>query len=138
VIILYDGECRFCRWAVAWALDRDERRAVHVAPIQSSTGARLLADIAPAERLREVHVVHDDGRRESGGTAARAVLSALPSTRRLARLADLSPRATDALYAFVADHRGQFGRLVPDRAKRRADRVLTNYTRPPTRTGVKE
>jgi predicted DCC family thiol-disulfide oxidoreductase YuxK len=40
------------------------------------------------------------------------VLDVLPSARRLAWLARLSPRVTDAGYRVVARHRGFFGRLV--------------------------
>src|SRR4051794_215605 len=121
-IVLYDGECGFCRWAVAWALERDRDGVLSVAPIQSPTGAQLLADLDPAERLRAVHVVHDDGRRESGGAAARAVLEA--TARPLARLAGMSPRATELVYRLVAGNRSRVSRLVPRRAKLRADRLL--------------
>jgi predicted DCC family thiol-disulfide oxidoreductase YuxK len=63
--------------------------------------------------MRSMHVVYADGRRLSGGAAASAVLDVLPSVRRLAWLAALSPRATDAAYRLVARHRGVFGRLWP-------------------------
>jgi predicted DCC family thiol-disulfide oxidoreductase YuxK len=129
MIVLYDGECGFCRWTIAWALARDEGHLLVVAPIQSGAGARLLADIPPAERLRSVHVVYDDERRESGGSAAREVLKLLPSARPLAWLADRAPRWADRVYGFVAEHRRRFSQLVPDRAKRRADAVLAERTR---------
>jgi predicted DCC family thiol-disulfide oxidoreductase YuxK len=119
VIVLYDEDCGFCRWTMAWALRRDRDRALTVAPIQSPTGARLLADLTPAERLSSVHVVHDDGRRESGGAAVRDVLSALPSRHPVARVAGI-PTA----YRFAARHRSRLSRLVPARAKRRADAVV--------------
>ena len=79
MIVLYDGDCGFCRWTVAWALKRDRNGVLEIAPIQSPTGDRLLADLPPAERLSSVHVVGDDGGRESGGAAVREVLDALPS-----------------------------------------------------------
>jgi predicted DCC family thiol-disulfide oxidoreductase YuxK len=119
VIVLYDGECRFCRWTIAWALERDAHRALAVAPIQSPAGARLLADLPAAERLRSLHVVHDDARRASGGAAVRDVLDALPSARALAWVASRSPRFTDFIYGVVARHRGQIGRLVPRRRDER-------------------
>jgi predicted DCC family thiol-disulfide oxidoreductase YuxK len=122
VIVLYDGDCGFCRWMVAWALERDRYRVMEVAPIQSPTGERLLAGLEPAERLRTVHVVRDDGRRTSGGAAAREVLEV--TARPLARLAAFSPRATDLVYRLVAGQRSRLSRLVPRRAKLRADRML--------------
>ena len=122
MIVLYDGDCGFCRWMVAWALERDRDGVLTVAPIQSPAGERLLADLEPAERLRSVHVVHDDGRRTSGGAAAREVLEV--TARPLARLAAFSPRVTDLVYRLVAGQRSRLSRLVPRRAKLRADRML--------------
>jgi predicted DCC family thiol-disulfide oxidoreductase YuxK len=112
VIVLYDSDCGFCRWTLDWALARDRDHLLEPHPIQSAKGAELLSDLEPDERLRSAHVVHPDGRRESGGAAMRAVLDVLPSARRLAWLARLSPRATDAAYGFVARNRSFFGRLV--------------------------
>jgi predicted DCC family thiol-disulfide oxidoreductase YuxK len=112
VIVLFDSDCGFCRRTLDWALARDRDHLLEPHPIQSATGAELLADLDPTERLRSAHVIHDDGRRESGGAAMRAVLDVLPSARRLAWLARLSPRATDAGYRVVARHRSFFGRLV--------------------------
>lgn len=133
MIVLYDEECGFCRWTLAWALKRDRNHVLAVAPIQSATGARLLGDLEPAERLRAVHVVHDEARRESGGAAVREVLKALPSARPLARLADISPRLTDRVYRLIAEHRRQLSRLVPASAKLRADRMLALSSEPATR-----
>ena len=114
--MLYDSDCGFCRWTLDWALARDRDHVLEPHPIQSAKGAELLADLDPDERMSQAHVVHDDGRRDSGGAAMRAVLDVLPQARRLAWLARLSPRATDAGYRFVARHRGFFGKLVRLRA----------------------
>lgn len=124
MIVLYDADCGFCRWAMAWAMRRDHRNVLVTAPIQSSLGAKLLADVVPSERLRSAHVVRDDGCRRSGGAAAADVLSALPQTRVLGRLVRGLPRITDLLYALVAVRRKSFGRLVGEEARRRADDVL--------------
>lgn len=124
VIILYDGECGFCRWTTAWALRRDRHDVLAVAPIQSPTGATLLADLAPTERTRSVHVVHADASRDSGAPAVLAVLSALPSTAPLARLLAAWPRGIGLGYRLVAGHRREVSRLVPARAKRKADGLL--------------
>jgi predicted DCC family thiol-disulfide oxidoreductase YuxK len=124
VIVLYDADCGFCRWAMAWALRRDRRHALVPVPIQSQLGGELLADVSPGERLRSAHVVRDDGSRRSGGAAAADVLSALPATRALGRLARGLPGATALLYRVVAGRRETFGRLVGGEARRRADRLL--------------
>ena len=118
VIVLYDADCGFCRWAMAWAMRRDDHRVLVSVPIQSPLGSE------PNDRLRSAHVVVDDGRRRSGGAAAAEVLSALPPTRALGRLADRLPSTTALLYGVVAKRRIGFGRLVGNEARARADRLL--------------
>ncbi len=124
MIVLYDADCGFCRWAMAWALGHDRRRALVVVPIQSQLGSQLLGDLSPSERLDAAHVVRDGGTRDSGGVAAAEVLGVLPQTRALGRLARRLPVPTAALYGFVAAHRHGFGRFVGAAARRRADRLL--------------
>lgn len=124
MLVLYDADCGFCRWAMAWALGHDPRRALVAVPIQSELGSQLLADLSLGERLDAAHVVHDDGARDSGGPAAAEVLGALPRTRPIARLARRLPAPTAALYGLVATHRHGFGRFVGAAARRRADRLL--------------
>lgn len=124
MIVLYDADCGFCRWAMAWALGHDRRRALVAVPIQSQLGAQLLADLSPAERLDAAHVLRDDGTRKSGGSAAAEVLGVLAQTRALGRLARRLPAPTAVLYGLVAAHRHGFGRYVGGEARRRADRLL--------------
>jgi predicted DCC family thiol-disulfide oxidoreductase YuxK len=110
---------------MAWAMRRDRCRALAALPIQSSLGNKLLEDVVPSERLRWAHVIRDDGRRRSGGAAAAEVLSVLPPTRALGRLACRWPRTTAVLYGVVAARRKSIGRLVGKKARRRADDLLT-------------
>jgi len=124
MIVLYDAECGFCRWAMAWAVRRDHRHVLVIVPIQSPLGSELLVDVVPGERLRSAHVVREDGRRRSGGAAAAEVLSALPATRALGRLACRMPRTAALLYGAVAARRKSFGRFVGQEARRRADELL--------------
>ncbi len=124
MIVLYDAECGFCRWAMAWAVRRDHRHVLVTAPIQSPLGCELLVDVVPSERLRSAHVIRDDGRRRSGGAAAADVLSVLPPTWVLGQLAHNLPGTTALLYGAVAARRKSFGRLVGKEARRRADRLL--------------
>jgi predicted DCC family thiol-disulfide oxidoreductase YuxK len=124
VIVLYDADCGFCRWAMAWVVKRDHRHVLVPVPIQSPLGCELLLDVVPSERLRWAHVVHDDGARRSGGAAAADVLSVLGPTRVLGRLAHSLPRTTALLYGVVAARRNSFGRLVGQEARRRADDLL--------------
>jgi predicted DCC family thiol-disulfide oxidoreductase YuxK len=125
VIVLFDADCGFCRWAMAWALRLDRRHLLVAVPIQSELGAELLADLDPSERLSAARVLDEAGRRLSGGAAAAEVLGALAPTRGLARLARRLPGPTELLYGAVAGQRSQLGRLVSARARRRADRLIT-------------
>jgi predicted DCC family thiol-disulfide oxidoreductase YuxK len=109
---------------MAWALRRDRHHVLVAMPIQSPRGSELLADVVPDERLRRAHVVCGDGRRRSGGAAAADVLSVLPATRVLGRVARGLPRTTALLYDAVAARRRSFGRLVGRDARRRADEAL--------------
>jgi predicted DCC family thiol-disulfide oxidoreductase YuxK len=124
VIVLYDADCGFCRWAMAWAMRRDHNHVLVSVPIQSPLGSELLVNVIPSDRLRSAHVVLNDGCRRSGGAAAADVLSVLPPTRVLGRLARSLPRTTALLYGVVAARRKSFGRLVGKEARRRADDLL--------------
>jgi predicted DCC family thiol-disulfide oxidoreductase YuxK len=109
---------------MAWAVRHDRDQVLVTVPIQSPLGSELLTGIAPGERLRAAHVVGDDGHRGSGGDAAAEVLAALPATRALGRLARGLPGTTALLYGVVAARRKSFGRLVGNKARRRADDLL--------------
>jgi predicted DCC family thiol-disulfide oxidoreductase YuxK len=124
VIVLYDTDCGFCRWAAARAVSLDHLGVLVPVPIQSSLGAELLVDLDPSDRHRAAHVIGDDGRRRSGGDAAADVLGVLPSTQALARLARSLPRTTNLLYGLVALRRQSFGQLIGPKARQRADRLL--------------
>ncbi len=126
LVLLYDADCGFCRWAVVRALDRDAAGILEPIRIQSARGAQLLADLDERERLGAVHVISADGSRRSGGAALGVLLDVLRRPA-LARLATLSPPLTDRAYRFVADNRRQFSRLVSAKAKRRADERLAAF-----------
>jgi predicted DCC family thiol-disulfide oxidoreductase YuxK len=124
LIVLYDADCGFCRWAAAWALRHDRHDRLVAAPIQSALGAELLGDLSPDERLASAHAVEADGRRRSGGAAAAEVLETLDATALLGHLARRLPAVTSRLYAAVAARRVAVGHLVGKGARRRADSLL--------------
>lgn len=124
MIVLYDNDCGFCRWSIAWALRHDAGKRLIAVPIQSPLGAELLAELDEGERLRSAHVIDEAGARRSGGAAAADVLSELAPTRAFGRLANLAPGPTSSLYGFVASHRHGVGRFVGASARRNADQLL--------------
>jgi predicted DCC family thiol-disulfide oxidoreductase YuxK len=121
VTVLYDHDCGFCRWSVGCLLAWDRAGRLRVLAIQSPDGQRLLADLAPEQRLASAHAVDAAGRRASGGDALAPVAAVLPAGAPLAALARRAPGLARAGYRALAGRRTLFGRLVSDGARERAD-----------------
>ena len=124
-ILLYDEDCGFCRWSLSWVLRADRRGRLTPLPLGSPEADRLLADLAPAERAASWHLAAPDGRRWSAGYAAPPLLRLLPGGRLPASVLGAAPELTDRAYRWVAEHRSAFSRLIPDRSKARADRLIS-------------
>ena len=116
-VLLYAGNCRFCRWAARTiaALDRGQQLAV--LPLADEETGRLLDAVPENRRTESWWVVCRDGVPVAGKSGAGIVLlTEIRSTRLLGRVLGaigLSP-LIDALDAFVARHRGRLSRFVPD------------------------
>ena len=113
--LLYDAECRLCRFA-ARILDRlDRDRELAILPLQDAEATALLADLPEEERLATWRVALDDGTLAGRGAGAPALLRSVRLTRPAGRALGLVPeRALEAAYDLVAGNRGRLGRLVPD------------------------
>ena len=131
VTVLYDRDCGFCRWSVGRLLAWDRGGRLRPVAIQSDEGERLLADLAPAQRLASAHAIDASGRRTSGGDALAPVAEALPGGRPLAAVARRAPGLARACYDAIAGRRPLLGRLVSDRAKERADRRIAERAAQP-------
>ena len=129
-VLLYDDDCGFCRWSVAWVLRRDRRGSFDVAPIQSRAGDELLAGIDPERRLESWHLALPDGQVHSAGAGFAPLARLVGRWSQLARLAERFPRGADAAYRLVAGRRGIFGRLVTARARAAADRAIAERRLP--------
>lgn len=108
--LLYDGDCRFCRFAARVVVAWDRKGVLGVLSFTDPEAAPLLAGIS--ERLTSWHLVQPDGRCASRGRGVLELLALLPATRPLAPLLSLLP--LEALYDLVSRNRGRLGRLVPD------------------------
>jgi predicted DCC family thiol-disulfide oxidoreductase YuxK len=128
--LLYDAECRFCRWSGAWVLRADRARRLEPVALQDPVALELLRSMNAEERMASWHLVGPDGVVRSGAAAAAPLLRLLPGGRVPARSAELAPGVVEWTYGRVVDLRGELGRLLSDRAIARADRLIASRRRP--------
>ncbi|HEX6601288.1 MAG TPA: DCC1-like thiol-disulfide oxidoreductase family protein [Solirubrobacterales bacterium] len=119
-IVLYDGDCGFCKWLLAGLLRFDGARRLRPVALQRPEAEELLADLDPAARMESMHVVSPDGTRASAGAALPSLLRLLRGGRFPAAVFGRFPRLTSAGYRWIATHRVGISRFVPRRWKRRA------------------
>ena len=123
-ILLYDDDCGFCKWAVSLITSWDRHRRLAPRSIQSRLGHGLLSDLSPGSQLASMHLASPSGERFSGGAAATPLLRLLPGGSFFAWVAQKVPRLTDSAYDWVAAHRSQLSKAVPERVKLRASARL--------------
>lgn len=117
-VLLYDGDCRFCRFAARLVVSLDRDHELALLPFADQAAAPLLELIPAGARLDSWHLLLPGGRRASRGRGAVELAGLIPVTSRLAPLLRVLP--LDAIYDLVARKRRLLGRLVPDgRAPRR-------------------
>ena len=122
--LLYDAECRFCRWSLAWVLRSDRRQAVRPVALQTGEALKLLGPMGEAERMRSWHLVAPDGRTALAGAAAAPLARLLPGGRGPAALLGLSPSLVERAYECIARHRSSLSRPLSRGAIRRADELI--------------
>jgi predicted DCC family thiol-disulfide oxidoreductase YuxK len=121
--ILYDADCGFCRWSLAWVLRWDRHRRLEPVALQDPRAEALLGPMPEAERMESWHLVGPDGV-ASAGAAAPPLLRLLPGGGPPAALAERFPGAVERAYRWVADHRGVLARPLGERALGRADALI--------------
>lgn len=124
-VVLYDGTCGFCGGAVRWVLRRDRHRVFRFAPLDSDAGRRVLARHGVVADGGTV-VVFDGGGVFVRGDAVLRIVRRVGGIWHLLRVGAVLPRPVrDALYDWVARHRGSLGKALRTRpisdAERRAD-----------------
>jgi predicted DCC family thiol-disulfide oxidoreductase YuxK len=118
-LVLYDGECGFCRTSLGWLLRWDRRGRLEPVALQSARAADILAELSEEERMDSWHLVSPDGERWSAGAAAPQLLRLLPGGRVPARVLDAAPGITERAYRFVARHRASLGHALKNPLKSR-------------------
>ncbi|MGO9063290.1 MAG: thiol-disulfide oxidoreductase DCC family protein [Myxococcaceae bacterium] len=115
-LLLWDGDCGFCRRGVLQLERRDAEGAFRALPYQEAPSPPMTAELREA-CARAVHVVTPEGRVLRGGRAVLYVLGRLGHPR-LARLLGLPPLvwAVGLGYWLVARNRQLFSRVLFRRA----------------------
>jgi len=104
-VLVYDGDCRFCkRWVRRWQKRTGER--VEYAPYQGP-GVLLRLGIPLAAARRSVQLAMPDGVVYQGAEAVFRVIALAPGLHPLARLGRLPILRwiAERFYRFVANHR---------------------------------
>jgi predicted DCC family thiol-disulfide oxidoreductase YuxK len=116
-VLLYDGDCRFCRASARAVAALDRRRSLAILPLDDPSVAELLAAL-PAERRGEsMSVVQPDGWVLSAGDALIELTRMLPGGELLASAAYRNQglrRLFGRGYRLVASHRALLSRLTPN------------------------
>jgi predicted DCC family thiol-disulfide oxidoreductase YuxK len=119
-LVLYDADCGFCKWLLAWLLRWDRAARLRPLALQRPEADELLPGLAPDQRAASWHLISPAGVRYSAGAAIPPLFRLLPGGRAAAFAFALSPGLTERGYLCVAAHRSQLSTLVPSRAKQRA------------------
>ena len=111
-LVLWDGDCGFCRRSVEWAARRDGGRRLEFVPYQAAPSPPMTPALREACG-RAVHVLTPDGRTLRAGRAALRVLAAA-GWPRLARVLAVPPLIwlVELGYLLVAHHRRFFSRVL--------------------------
>ncbi|MBI3128637.1 MAG: DUF393 domain-containing protein [Candidatus Tectomicrobia bacterium] len=111
-LLLWDGDCGFCRRSVAWVEARDRAGRIRSVPYQQASSPPMTDELRRA-CARWVHLILPDGRVLRAGRAALGVL-ALLGWERSAALLSLPPFVwlVEAGYWLVSENRGRLGRRL--------------------------
>jgi predicted DCC family thiol-disulfide oxidoreductase YuxK len=114
-VLLYDADCRICRFTARTVARLDRERELALLPLQDPAAKPLLASLHEDRRLETWRLVRSDGALTGYGAGVPELLAATRLGRPAGRLLGLLPPGVlDAGYGFVARHRGRIGRFVPD------------------------
>ena len=109
-VILYDGQCAFCRACARLLRRLDRRDRLVLLDFNRSEADPLLAALPAAERRSALHLANTDGTVHSAGPALRQALGAAlgPAAGRLLSRAFAEP-VIDIGYQIVAARRRHLG-----------------------------
>ncbi len=105
-VILFDGDCGFCRRSVARILCWDRQGRLRPVALQDPEADTLLGSMEAERKWASWHLVTAEGRVYSAGAAFPPLLRLLPGGRPLAVLAAALPGLTERAYQWVSRTRG--------------------------------
>ena len=77
-LILFDGECNLCNWAVNFVLHKDRREIFLFSPFQSESGREILSELRLKNREVETVYFLENDEVYSKSTAVLRILGKLP------------------------------------------------------------
>jgi predicted DCC family thiol-disulfide oxidoreductase YuxK len=106
-IVLYDGVCALCDWAVGFILDHDPSGRFRFAPLQSEIGRRLSEQHQLQADAMDTMVLIDDGKAHIRSDAALRIGLLLGHWPAMAgeTLAVIPKPLRDGLYRWIARNR---------------------------------
>ena len=116
-VLLYDGDCRFCRASARAVAALDRRRSFAILPLDDPAAAVLLASVPAEGRSKSMSVVQPDGWVLSAGDALIELTRVLPGGQLLASAAwqnQALRRLFGRGYRLMASRRALLSRVIPD------------------------
>ena len=111
-LILWDGECEFCRRTVAWIQSKDHRGLFAASPYQEVASPPMTPELHAACEYA-VHLITTEGKTLRAGRAVLYIVERI-GWGGFARLLTLPPMIwlVEIVYKIVAKNRPLFARLV--------------------------
>lgn len=112
-LLIWDGECGFCRNALTWMLRQDHSGRFRPVPYQELPSPPM-TPLLRQQAERAVQVITPEGRQMSGGRAVLFVLEQVGWHPALVRLASRQPfvSVVELGYRIVARNRTFFSRFL--------------------------
>jgi len=109
-LLIYDGECNFCKyWAARWRKSAEGR--VDFTPLQDRQLEIQFPEVPQSELERAIHFIDDDGAVYLGAEAVFRSRAKSPKSQLLLRLYQRSrvfAKISELVYHFVSQHRSFF------------------------------
>jgi predicted DCC family thiol-disulfide oxidoreductase YuxK len=109
-VVIYDGQCSFCRARVKQLAWLDGGRRLAFLSLHDPAVAERYPDLTYDQLMKEMYVVDRHGRRHAGAAGFRYLSRRLPLLFPLAPLMPFSMPLWHSLYGLVARNRYLFGK----------------------------